>query len=342
MNRANPDDSATVTQQSLELPHQARTGPPPNKARPRTPSLQEILDAERWRGQLQGALGAADSAESLHDELVAGVETRRWTLLRDEHAEKFLSFEQFCESPPPFGLGRTYALVQAFLVGLMGKPRADRLTVPPPHQGRSVPGGTSRQNGRKSDREAARLRAVQERAPDPVKRLRDLELLSVDQAAWFGVQNPTEERSMAIDKFAAEVAPILEELGEAPSDQSLAIAKEHVLELSPIPKRDPVVATMRTLRGWSPEQLERFLTLLRAWLPSRGVLASDLPTLEPLSSPVPDVASPQSQRDRLSQALVQGLRIKKARAEEFVAGLGERLDTEPLGSLVAEAARELC
>jgi hypothetical protein len=242
----------------------ARTGPGLSRTSP-TASFQDLLDAERWRGQFAGALREADDPAGLHADLVAGVEQRRWVHLKDEKGVQFQSFESFCQAPGPFGLGSSADLVHAFLGELLGSRRAERLTVRPARPGVRTT-ETSRQNGGRSDRDEHRLRAVQERIPDPVRQLHDLEILSLDQAAWFGPKKPDQDRKQAIERFAERAKEVLRELGDARDEPALAHAKGQVLEALPIPKPSRLEAALRQVQRLEPDELERFLERLQAWL----------------------------------------------------------------------------
>lgn len=245
----------------------ARTGPSPSRTSP-TASYQDLLDAEIWRGQFAGALREADDPAGLHADLVAGVEQRRWVHLKDQEGIRFQSFEAFCEAPMPFGLGSSADVVRAFLGELLGPRRAERLTVRPARPGvRNAE--ASRQNGGRSDRDEQRLRAVQERIPDPVRQLHDLKLLSLDQSAWFGPKNPDQDRKQAIDRFAERAQEVLRELGDAQDELAIAHAKEQVLQALPIPKPSRLEAALRQVKRLEPDDLERFLERLQAWLAER-------------------------------------------------------------------------
>jgi hypothetical protein len=244
----------------------ARSGPGVVKTKPAASSFQELVDAERWRSQFLGALLQTDDPAGLHEALMGGIEKRRWIHLKDGDGSTFRSFESFCSALRPFGLDTNAEAVRGFLSTLLGTRTVERLTVRPAHQGARCSDETSRQNGGKSDREEHRLRAVQERAPEVVRHLCDLDILPLAQAAWFGPRKPDQERKLAIERFAERAQQVLDGLGDARDETTLTQAKEQILAILPIPKPSRVDAAMRHVRGLNPDELESFLERLRGWL----------------------------------------------------------------------------
>lgn len=143
---------------------------------------------------------------------------RAWTLLRDRNGQPFDTFEAFCSTPQPFGLGMPWQSLRPYVEARIGKRAVDLATVapakvpepPPPGPGRgkkkdrapSAP-GFHKQDGSRSEKQ---LRAIAERAPEPARELYKQGLLGQKEAAKLGPKNPRPEDAARVTAIAQELA----------------------------------------------------------------------------------------------------------------------------------------
>jgi hypothetical protein len=217
----------------------------------------QIKDAGRWREQFLGATGTEMDPTVLHAELASGIEARAWRLLRDHENVRFKSFEHFCEAPRPYGLGSDPAAIQRLLQGLIGERQTALATSPPSNQGRRDLGPTSPQIGEKSKTTQNRLRAVQERAPAPVRKLYEARVLSLDEAASLSVRRPNAAKQATIAAISAVADRLVAEVTRDPTSAMLKEVKAEVLPLFP-PPLSPVIRLQRQFEHLTPREKEEF------------------------------------------------------------------------------------
>lgn len=211
------------------------------------------IDAEAWRGAFLAALRFAAAPEQLHAQLVSGRDSQAWKLLRGHDGVRFRTFDHFCSTPRPYGLGSDPAAIQRLLQGLIGERQTALATSPPSNQGRRDLGPTP-QVGEKSKTTQNRLRAVQERAPAPVRKLYEARVLSLDEAASLSVRRPNAAKQAAISAVADR---LVAEVTRDPTSAMLKEVKAEVLPLFP-PPLSPVIRLQRQFEHLTPREKEEF------------------------------------------------------------------------------------
>lgn len=222
--------------------------------------------AEHWRSTLLGLLRATDAPEALHSEIMRGLEARIWVNLTDALGNKFQTFEAFCSEPPPFGLGAAAHQVARVLERLVGPRQADLLTHAPSRQGaRAQPPANA---GGKSTRQTERLRAVHERAPEPVRRLYAAGVLPLAVAASFGLADPTIAQAAEIQRASMAASALLHNLSEAPSEAELRAVRKKAKALLPgrTSRRGEALLLMNRVRALSASERAAFIELFQAWV----------------------------------------------------------------------------
>jgi hypothetical protein len=127
---------------------------------------------------------------------------RAWTLMNRPDGSYFGSFDDFCEYRQPYGLGRKWDDIRPFVEAVVGK-RAVQLAVVPP--AKNPPGKAHDDKGPEGplpDRHEKRLRAIAERAPEPVRDLYREGLIGAKEAAALGPKNPTPEQAAKVTEVA--------------------------------------------------------------------------------------------------------------------------------------------
>ena len=114
-------------------------------------------------------------------------EHRAWTLMNRPDGSYFATWEEFCEYRQPWGLGRPWDELRPFLEAVEGKRAVDLATVAPakpgPGRGKKDPEGPSLPSVTTNEK---RLRAIAERAPEPVRNLYREGLIGAKEAAALG------------------------------------------------------------------------------------------------------------------------------------------------------------
>jgi hypothetical protein len=215
---------------------------------------------------LFGLLRATDAPEALHSEIMRGLEARMWVSLTDALGNKFRTFEAFCSEPPPFGLGADAGHVAQVLKRLVGPRHADLLIHAPSRQG--VRAQLPANAGGKSTRQTERLRAVYERAPEPVRRLYSAGVLPLATAASFGLANPTTAQAGQIQRASMAAAALLNNLSEVPSEAELREARRKAKALlsKDDVRRGDALLLMNRVRALSASERAAFIGLFQAWL----------------------------------------------------------------------------
>jgi hypothetical protein len=131
-------------------------------------------------------------------------EHRAWTLMNRLDGSMFSSFEDFCETKEPYGLGRPPGEIRAYLEARFGRAAVQLATVAPGRPGNqhtlSVPGTES-----SNDRKGQFLRAIL-RAPVEVQDLYREELISQKLAAKLGPKDPSKAPSR--ERVVEALAPV--------------------------------------------------------------------------------------------------------------------------------------
>jgi len=225
--------------------------------------IRDPKKAERWRGAFLGLIRQEHSPEELHALLDDGIRSRAWVMLRDSNGAAFRSFDRFCLSPQPEGLGTEPNVVRTLLDGLLGKRAATLALAPPSNQGRRPQDPTSHLGGERLGGHGQRTRAIAERAPEAVKKLSELGVLTYKEAAQFGPARPTAEQETRIAAFACRANEVLERLGESPAEEMVLAARTHLKQL--LPRPSPQAMAEKLLRAYQrlpPLAKTSFLALL--------------------------------------------------------------------------------
>jgi len=228
------------------------------------------IDAEAWRGAFLAAVRFEQEPDKLHAQLLSGMNSEAWKLLRDHEGVRFRTFDHFSRERPPLGLGMDPAEARACLERLVGKREATLALAPPSNMGmRPLDQQTSHPGGERSSGHEQRLRAVAERAPAPVRRLCELGLLTYGQAAQFGPAKPSVKKVAEVDNFAAAASDVLTRLGDTPLESALAEARQSIRALLPATAPTPSTA-LRLYARLTGAGKEEFLAGLARELEREG------------------------------------------------------------------------
>jgi|GEM_PF-950991 len=158
-----------------------------------------------WRATFQGALLTETEPAALHQDLVAGITGRAWSSLEDARGRRFRTFDEFCRTDLPLGLGSDPHKVRAFLERLVGQRRAKLILVSASAQGaRDLP-----KVGRRSTRRDDRVRAIAERAPAPIVELYCNDLLGAKEAERFGRRRYPADAEKGAQRFLRRAERLL-------------------------------------------------------------------------------------------------------------------------------------
>lgn len=192
---------------------------------------------------------------------------RAWTLLNKEDGGPFSTFEEFCAHPQPWGLGKPYAEIEPFLEAAVGKRHLQLVTVAP---AQSPPGkipDTVSDISAGDARRAGRLRAIAERAPEPVRQLYRDGLLGQDVAAKLGPKSPSPDDAKRMHEVAYALETQAKALGK-PKDETQRLATQKALnrrarQLLGDDTDDQVAKLLRTIAKLSEEDRQRLLEALK-------------------------------------------------------------------------------
>lgn len=174
--------------------------------------------AERVRLELMGCVKDIPShVDRIRRYLDIFQSHRAWTLLRDRNGSPFDTFEVFCSTPQPFGLGMSWQALRPYVEARVGKRAVDLATVAPakvpdppakgkPNRGKPNPDLAISARSTTEEQTAARLRAIAERAPEPVRELYKQGLIGQKEAAKLGPKNPKPEDAARVTAIAQELA----------------------------------------------------------------------------------------------------------------------------------------
>lgn len=141
---------------------------------------------------------------------------RAWTLMNKPDGSYFATWEEFCEHPQPWGLGRPWEEIRLYLEAAVGKramqvetvaPAAKTGPKPKDESGVTIPGHGVRKTSAEEKREV-RLRAIAERAPEPVRDLYREGLIGAKEAAALGPKNPKPDDAARVTAIAIEAREI--------------------------------------------------------------------------------------------------------------------------------------
>lgn len=188
------------------------------------------------------------------------LEHRGWTLMNRPDGSFFGTWEEFCGSALPWGLGKPWGEIRAVLEAAHGKKAVQLGTVAP---AKSPPGKASietlthgadnrPEGGLLNPRQAEKLRAIAERAPHQVKELFRQDLIGVAEAAKLGPKNPTPDEAAGVTKVAIAAADVVK---AAPKPETPRAKRE---------LQRKVNATVRQLLGVERDPIAKALSVVRA------------------------------------------------------------------------------
>lgn len=227
--------------------------------------------AQNVRLHMQGQVKDLSSApERMQSYVDLVTQHRAWTLMNKPNGSFFTTWEEFCEHPQPWGLGKPWNEFRPILEAAIGKKQVQLAVVPdakdpvppPPGPGRghkAEPKATPDERGSLSvpgHTQEEYLRAIN-RAPDAVKDLYRSDLIGQKEAAKLGPKNPAPH-------LAAQVAEVAQ----------TAVA---VVKASPVPKTEPEKRAVarkvnETVRKGMGAEVDEAAKL------SRAVLKLDIPS----------------------------------------------------------------
>lgn len=157
-------------------------------------------------------------------------EHRGWTLLTDKRGKRFATWEAFCETPQPHGLGKPAAEVQPFMIAAVGEKKAALMTTAadgrvengrkPKTEAESVEVESSAERKNQPGHTVESANRAILRAPSEVQRLYCDDLVSQKLAASLGPVKQTPEKAAKIREAVNEAVAIVEaENPLAPSDR---------------------------------------------------------------------------------------------------------------------------
>ena len=188
-----------------ELAIAERSGPPPGVAH------QDWIGSNDWACRWRLELGSLVKRLDIEPQRVAGwvrlgMQHRAWTKVHKEDGSSFASFEEFCETPQPFGLGRPFPEIRAHIEASVGKQAFQLEAVAPSQQGKRATSGTECRKSANADSERAqgKLRAIL-RAPEPIQVLYREGRISQTLAAKLGPSRKSPKKAAQIDKVVKQV-----------------------------------------------------------------------------------------------------------------------------------------
>lgn len=199
--------------------------------------------AKRWRLETQASVGRMDREPiQTAGMLKQGIEHRVWTLLNRRDGSRFSTFEEFCGAKQPWGLGRPFEDIRRILTACVGDRGFELIAVAPDrralnganqHTGPRVDSAPERTNPRTK---TAALRAIAERAPEPVRELYRVGLLGQKEAARLGPKSPTPDQAARVTAAAQALASEAEKLASFPKPEAQKRLNEKARELLGKPK----------------------------------------------------------------------------------------------------------
>lgn len=158
-----------------------------------------------------------------------GKEVEVWRVLTGPDGRTFATFAEFCAAPEPWGFGEPWENIKPFLLGVLSERELDLVTVAPAKKAKAGPGRGKTSSDRRNvfskpghDKES-RLRAIAERAPEPVRELYKRDLIGQDVAAKLGPKNPTPEEAARVTEIAIALVDESKKLSTTtPKDKSAA------------------------------------------------------------------------------------------------------------------------
>lgn len=166
--------------------------------------------AQRVRLSMQAIVNDVDTKpDALRRYVDMVTKMRAWTLMNKRDGSFFTTWEEFCEYKQPWGLGHPWADLRPYVEAVHGKRATDLATVAP---AQSPPGKANEDKGPEvpllDGRKDKRLRAIAERAPEPVRELYKDGLIGAKEAAALGPKNPSPEVAAKVTAVAIEARDI--------------------------------------------------------------------------------------------------------------------------------------
>jgi hypothetical protein len=198
-------------------------------------------------------------------------EHRIWVLLNKRDGSRFKSWEEFCEHPEPWGLGRPVDDVNRWLSVAMGKQALQLVTAPPDGRADNRRGGkrgtvdgfdSSTESKNQPDHTAPLLRAIL-RAPQPVQQLYRDGLIGQKVAAKLGPDRPTPEQAAQIAEIVEAVRATPRPKAEHDKAKVQREVNDRVRSMLGDGADDPVAKIVRLVAKLNTQQIERLRIELR-------------------------------------------------------------------------------
>ena len=192
-------------------------------------------------------------------------EHRAWTLMNKPDGSYFATWEDFCEFRQPWGLGKAWEDIRPFLEAAEGKRAVQLATVAP---AKSPPGKASEdsrpEGGLLSTRGTERIRAIAERAPEPVRELYREGLIGAKEAAALGPKNPTPEEAARVTGVAIAAREVARAEQPKTEREKRNVQKKvnAVVRVALGREPDPVATAARALDKVPVQRLAELVSLL--------------------------------------------------------------------------------
>lgn len=180
--------------------------------------------AQRVRLRMQGIV---NSVEDKPDELRRYVglvqKHRAWTLMNKSDGSHFKTWDEFCETRQPWGLGRPWPELRPYIEAVTSKQAVDIATVSPAGTGNRFT--VEKTVGVSSTTRDKTLRAIAERAPEEVKELYREGLISQGIAAKTGPKLSKKATEKQIDARNEMQKQVVLALRDVPRERKAIDAK---------------------------------------------------------------------------------------------------------------------
>jgi len=200
---------------------------------------------------------------------------RAWTLMNKPDGSFFGSWEEFCEHRQPWGLGKPWDQLRPFIEAAVGKQALQLATVAPAKPPQAGPGRGHTQTDKTHYPEdslftpaapahEARLRAIAERAPEPVRELYRDGLIGAKEAAALGPKNPTPEEAAKVTEVAIAAKQVATEAKPKTPKEKMAVKKTVNAVVREMTGRepDPVALAANALAKVPPHRLAELVARL--------------------------------------------------------------------------------
>lgn len=190
---------------------------------------------------------------------------RAWTLMNKPDGSYFANWEEFCAHPQPWGLGKPWEEIRPFIEAASGKKAVQLETVAP---AKSPPGKPVEEKDAKRPFVGATqdkvLRAIAERAPEPVRELFKADLIGAKEAAALGPKNPTPEEAAKVTAIAIEAKGVAAEAKpKTPPEKRATQRKVNALVRDRLDREpDPVTVAARAVAKVPFHRLAEFVAAM--------------------------------------------------------------------------------